>query len=114
MMNLGKIFKQKLDQQDFDASIKHWHELEERLDSAMPVKKNKRQFLWFLLPIIGAFGIYFYAKPNTKSVVAANKKIITQNENHANISNRKNNVSAVKYDVKIASKDETLDSKKKK
>jgi len=111
MLNLGKIFKQKLEQQEFDATNKYWMELEKRLDNAMPVKKNNRKILWFLFPIIGAFGIYFYAKPNAKSVLAAKNKIITQNETHANISNPKNNINAVKYDVVNTSKFASLVSK---
>ncbi len=95
MMNLIKIIKQKLEHQNFDEANKYWPILEDRLNNAMPVKKNNRKFLWLLLPIVSAVSaIVFISNNNPKSnlasinkhpkIVANNTKYISNNRKPKN------------------------------
>ena len=45
-MNFEDLYKKKIEQQQFGNAERHWKQLEQRLDAAMPVAKKKRGFFW--------------------------------------------------------------------
>lgn len=88
-MNFGDLYKKKIEQQQFGDAERHWKELEQRLDAAMPVAKKKRGFFWmfFAAVTVLSIGVAMYlntSKQSEVNTVALNQSITEQIQQQSN------------------------------
>lgn len=88
-MNFGDLYKKKIEQQQFGDAERHWKELEQRLDAAMPVAKKKKGFFWMFFAAVTALsiGVAMYFNTSIQSegnTVALNQSSTEENPQQSN------------------------------
>jgi hypothetical protein len=102
MNNLGKLFKKKLEEQEFNDVNKHWTSLETRLNKAMPVNKKRNKFFYWIFPVLGflCFSFYLSNQSKTKLYNSSNKQTklpVESNENSSSNLVKKVNSNVKKF-----------------